>query len=367
MARKETVNAPKTANKGEWSEIYVLFKLLGEKKVYAGDGDLNKIEDLFYPIIKILRDEQNGHYEYSLDDDIVVVTEDGKELLRKSVADFIEMASLLLGIIRKSKKTFVAPEVEQFMSEIHCNKVKAKSQDKTDITIVIHDLRTGMSPTLGFSIKSQLGEESTLFNASRATNFTFKVIGHDFSDEEIAAINEIATRNKYKDRVAGIKNYGGTFEFKEMDNTICRNNFILIDSCLPTIMAAILLEGFQGQGRALKALTEKIAERNPVGYDMSHNQKYYEHKVKNFLVAVALGMKPKTPWNGKYEANGGYLVVKDDGDVLCYHFYDRNLFEDYLYFNTKLDTPDGRNEFGELFRGEDGNFYFKLNLQVRFK
>ena len=29
----------KTANKGEWSEIYVLFKLLGEKKVFAGDGD----------------------------------------------------------------------------------------------------------------------------------------------------------------------------------------------------------------------------------------------------------------------------------------------------------------------------------------
>ena len=37
----------KAANKGEWSEIYVLFKLLGEKRVYAGDGELNKIGDLF--------------------------------------------------------------------------------------------------------------------------------------------------------------------------------------------------------------------------------------------------------------------------------------------------------------------------------
>ena len=67
----------KTANKGEWSETYVLFMLLGEKVVYAGDGNLNKIENLFYPILKILRDEQNAHYEYSLEDDIVVVTEDG--------------------------------------------------------------------------------------------------------------------------------------------------------------------------------------------------------------------------------------------------------------------------------------------------
>lgn len=41
---------------------------------------------------------------------------------------------------------------------------------------------------------------------------------------------------------------------------------------------------------------------------MTHNHKYYECKVKNFLVASALGMIPHTPWNGKYEANGGYIV-----------------------------------------------------------
>lgn len=44
-----------TGNKGEWSEIYTLFKLLGDGVVYAGDQNLNKIQDLFYPIIMILR------------------------------------------------------------------------------------------------------------------------------------------------------------------------------------------------------------------------------------------------------------------------------------------------------------------------
>lgn len=358
----------KTFNKGEWSEIYVMFKLLGEKKVFAGDGDLNKIENLFYPILKILRDEQTGQFEYSLDVDIVVVSEDGKELLRRSVAEFLEMANKLLGIIRSSKGAFVALEVEQFMSEIHCSAVKAKSQDKTDITIVIHDLRTGMTPTLGFSIKSQLGSDSTLFNAGKATNFTFNVTGHEFSQNEIASVNAINTKNKLIDRVSAIQNYGGRLEFLEMDDVICRNNFILIDSCLPQIMADILLEGYQGGSKELKTLTEIIARRNPISYDMTHNQKYYEHKVKNFLVASALGMVPHTPWNGKYDANGGYLVVKDDGDVLCYHFYDRNLFEDYLYCNTRLESPSSsRYEFGSLYCREDGKVYFKLNLQVRFK
>jgi type II restriction enzyme len=43
-----------TGNKGEWSEIYTFFKLLADKKVFSGDADLNKIEELFYPIIRIL-------------------------------------------------------------------------------------------------------------------------------------------------------------------------------------------------------------------------------------------------------------------------------------------------------------------------
>ncbi|MFC2658662.1 MAG: HpaII family restriction endonuclease, partial [Segatella sp.] len=54
--------------------------------------------------------------------------------------------------------------------------------------------------------------------------------------------------------------------------------------------------------------------------------------------------------------------------VLCYHFYDRNLFEDYLYYNTRLESPSSsKYEFATLYRGQDGNLYFKLNLQIRFK
>ena len=51
-------------NKGEWSEIYTLLKLLGEGKVYAGDQNLDKIQDLFYPIIMILRQEKEGDFNY---------------------------------------------------------------------------------------------------------------------------------------------------------------------------------------------------------------------------------------------------------------------------------------------------------------
>ena len=53
-----------TGNKGEWSEIYVLFKILADGKLYAADSNLEKINEIFYPIIKVLRDEISGKWDY---------------------------------------------------------------------------------------------------------------------------------------------------------------------------------------------------------------------------------------------------------------------------------------------------------------
>ena len=47
---------PLTGNKGEWSEIYTLLKILSDKNIYSGDSELNKVETLLFPIIKIIRD-----------------------------------------------------------------------------------------------------------------------------------------------------------------------------------------------------------------------------------------------------------------------------------------------------------------------
>lgn len=357
-----------TGNKGEWSEIYALFKLLGDKMVYAGDASLNKIADIFYPILSVLRNEQNKSYEYAINGDLVIITEDGEELLRKNISDFAQKATELLRTIQSSSGTFSIPKIEQFMSEIHCSKLKAKSQDKTDIRIIIHDLRTGMTPTLGFSIKSQIGNDSTLLNASRATNFCYCISGCSLTDAEIKKINDINTHQKILDRVKTIISKNGVLEYAGMDDSTFKNNLVLIDSFLPPIIASVLAQCYSTGVYDLKKNTEQVSKSNPMGYDINDNLPYYEHKIKNLLVASALGMVPHTPWNALYDANGGYLVVKDDGDVLCYHFYDRNLFESYLFENTKLETPSSsRNDFGKIFKGNDGRNYIKLNLQIRFK
>ena len=78
-------------------------------------------------------------------------------------------------------------------------------------------------------------------------------------------------------------------------------------------------------------------------------------------------MMPSKVWTGEYDATGGYLIVKADGEILCYHIYNKNEFEDYLLVNTKLETASSsRHGFGEIYE-ENGELFFKLNLQIRFK
>lgn len=77
-------------------------------------------------------------------------------------------------------------------------------------------------------------------------------------------------------------------------------------------------------------------------------------------------MMPSKVWTGELDATGGYLIVKEDGEILCYHIYNRNEFEDYLVINTKLETASStRHDFGTIY-SESGELFFKLNLQIRF-
>ena len=355
-----------TGNKGEWSEIYALFKLLGDKQLFAGDADLNKVEELFYPIIKIIRNETGGHFEYEIDGDLVIIS-GGIEKLRIPVKTFTEQAAKLLAKIKGSTGAFSIAEVEAFMKSINCQSLKAKSTAKTDIRIVIHDQKINQTSELGFSIKSQVGNDSTILNAGKTTNFIYQILGFKPTAKEIQAINEINTKSKIKDRVEAINSAGGKLKFITLENSIFKNNLVLIDSLLPDIMAEITKTFYATPFSSIKQLTENINKSNPLNYDTQFAHTFYDYKIKRLLTDAALGMTPSKVWTGIYDATGGYLIVKENGEVLCYHIYNKNQFEDYLFANTKLETASSsRHEFGKIYE-ENDQFYFKLNLQIRFK
>lgn len=45
------------ANRGEWAELYVFFKLLGDGRIYTADDNLNRNPNSYLNILRIIREE----------------------------------------------------------------------------------------------------------------------------------------------------------------------------------------------------------------------------------------------------------------------------------------------------------------------
>lgn len=360
-------------NRGDWSEIYVLLKLLADGEIYGGDKDLNKLPHLQLTVTGILRKEENRkkkvrrEYQYVIGDDSVEVQDlHGNTVASVSRADLTLQASDLLKSIQTAKgRAFTVSDTEAFISGIFCSQLKAKSSDKADIRLVIHDHRSGMEHLLGFSIKSKLGSSSSLINASKTTNFRYRIENLTLSDKEIASWNT-AYEKQVKRLVKRIFSEGGNVAFDSVENTVFESNLVLVDSRLPDLLADLLQVYYTSDVSQVSKLAEIVKARNPLAFNFSLGHDFYAYKLKKYFTESALGLLPGKVWSGIYHASGGYIIVKQDGDVLCYHVYHRNTLEDYLYNNTRFETPSTkRHGFGRIFK-ENEQLYILLNLQVRF-
>ncbi len=355
-----------TGNKGEWSETYAFLRLLADGRIFAADEQLNRIHNMFFPIIKIIREETLGSpYEYrpnTANAEVEIYLND-TQILRLPASTFEAEADRLFVDINAcgaGRGAFEVTRTESFIRSIYMNKLKAPSTDKADINIQIHDVNTGYEKVVGFSIKSELGMPPTLLNAGRTTNFIYRVEGLDRM--HIGPINAINTQRKIKDRIKAITDNGGQLFFESMENDTFNDNLIMVDSQMPAIVAQMLIGYYSESTADCMGLVDYVSRINP----LLRSADFYRHKIKEMLCAVALGMKPATKWDGTDEASGGYIIVRTNGDVLAYHIYNRDAFRGYLLNNTKLESgSSSRHGYGVLYE-QDGNIYIKLNLQIRF-
>ena len=167
-------------NVGEWSELYVLIKLLSDGILYQSDINLCRDSNNAYQVIKAFKDEAN----YSLEFDRVgnhlkvyrVINDENTLLKEYTFDDFNEISKQILDSIKtKSERTFSIPNIQQFLSDNCILTTKASSNSKADIRLRIYDHRLASETELGFSIKSLLGRKSTLFNTGPGNNLDMKL------------------------------------------------------------------------------------------------------------------------------------------------------------------------------------------------
>lgn len=348
-------------NIGDWAKFYVLIRLLADGKLYSANEDLTKNENCWFPILGIFRDEDRvNHIEYRRNaQNVIHLYFNGTWVRQILTSELAEAADLFFkAIVRgQGQGAFEIKGAEDIMKKLKCQKIKADSADKTDITMKVHDPFTNCNRICGYSIKSDLGAPPTLLNASQATNFKFEVSG--VSDTDAEKINSIRTKNKVKERIGKIKN----LKFIAVSNKNFSDNLRLVDTKMAEILAEMLKIYYGENISSCAELATALDERDPLKFDVEN---IYPYKIKKFLCAVALGLRPSKVWNGIEEANGGYVIVKQSGEVLAYHLHDRNSFENYLLNNTRLETPStGKFKFGSIY-AEDGRNFLNLNLQVRF-
>ena len=133
---------------------------------------------------------------------------------------------------------------------------------------------------------------------------------------------------------------------------------------MPMIYAEMIKRYYYGEAKFIPELTALVADSGIV--NTIDNAVYCAHNVKEMLTNIALGMVPNTLWTGDYEATGGFIIVKEDGDVVCYHIYNRNSFKNYIFAATRFDTPSqSKFGFGKIY-DDNGRQMIKLNVQIRF-
>jgi len=374
-----------TGNKGEWSELYTFLRLLADGKLYAADGHLNKIDSIYFPIIKIIREETIGKRKDYFTGSEITISIDGNEI-KIPAHYFSEEAEHLLKQIKSvSGHSFSSEKTEKFMNIISVECLEDKSRDKADIIVQIHDIQTGFSPEVGFSIKSKLGKPATLFNASKASNFTYEIIGDKDKLNFIAANlekiqgveipNSINKSNGIKQIIQEIENLGCDLSYNDVDDRFC-SNLMMSDSQMPIIVAELLIAYYSGQSKArVESALEKVILKNPLSVNSDKASIFYIHKIKSLLCDMALGMVATLEWYGTDEASGGYIVVKEDGEIVAYHILKRDLFKDYLFLNAKFEAPQRFDslppskkkgfDYGYIYE-KDSKLFIKLNLQIRF-
>lgn len=348
-----------SANRGEWSELYALGYLLVHGGGYAADEQANIDRNIFYRVLEIV-DNPSGREAttYTVEDSEVHISKEGFGIVKILKSDIApELSKFFDDLVAKTDaRAFSLNSGDALMALFHKTKLSAASTLSQDLQMVLEDRDSKLpTPLRGFSVKSEIGAAATVLNASHSTNITYEVIG-------LTKSPKFTDPSKVKKNIKELKSNGFSLKFDSFDSATFNESLANIDSNLPEYLSELMLSYFENTTRTRSILS--LCELK--WGNGSKEDKLKISKIKKFLSAISMGLRPNQIWSGYPQDFGGLLLVKENGDVLFYYLYNLKRFEEYLYSMLKFDTPStARHGFGQLYEIE-GKQFLKLNLQIRF-
>lgn len=350
-------------NRGEWSELYTLGYLLSNGGAFGADENQSRMEDLFYKVLEIYLAGKTPEDElqYKIGDDSVKILVSGSEVDQVSRSDLASQIENFFGDLTKYDigPTFPLASGSKLLKVLNKKTISAPStQHTSDMDIVFEDRDSKLpTPRVGFSIKSQVGNASTLLNAGKGTNFEYEV---EIPEGEDSDYLKNLDQSKVRSNLSALETKGYKFKFKRILSENFQTNLELLDSRMPEYLAELLLNFYSGKPSKFSEVVDLTFPQS----EKQNIQKYF--KMKQFLGVVAMGMRPNDEWDGDVTKFKGLIVVKTDGDVVFYYLYNINNFQDFLFNNVRFEVAStSRHQFGFAYE-EENKWFIRLNLQIRF-
>ena len=366
-----------SATKRELGELYTFFRLLADGAVSPGTPKAEKDETLRWPVALIQREEHDGTRRYYIEaQEVRVVSgttgKDGsfvpgeKEELCFPREDFGDAAELVLHLLKNvsGEEVEVTEGLEAFLDAVNIFDLEAKTEDRTDFSIAFWHPE---APLAGFNVRSRLSAMNPLLDGGRAANLKLEQSGIKFATPTVNKINALPeSPTEVAERMMMIERLGGVLKYSDVADRVFRCNLLMIDLHFPRVLAEMVRMMHLDGITRVSELTEQMKIINPlkIKEELISKHGFYEFKMKQFLLALALGMRPAKIYNGTDSAVEGILLVDGKGEVLCYHKSEKKTFEDFLYLNSRLEKGSvDKDKYGFLER-ENGVYYFKLNVKI---
>lgn len=354
------------ATKRELGELYTFFRLLADGEVSPGTPAARKDETVKWPVSMIKREEHDGSRFYYVEDkEIRISSETGEQSIPRE--DFAAAASEIYELLKSpsvDEYVEVSDTVETFLNTVAIYDLEAKTEDRTDFSVAFWHPD---APLCGFNVRCRLSSMNPLLDGGRAANLKLEQSGIKFATPTVNKINALPeSPTEVAERMMMIERLGGVLKYSDVADRVFRSNLLMIDLHFPRVLAEMVRMMHLDGITRVRDLTERIKEINPlkIKEELISKHGFYEFKMKQFLMALALGMRPAKIYNGVDSAVEGLFLVDGSGDVLCYHRSNYQAFADFLYQNTRFEKGNvDKDKYGFLER-ENGVYYFKLNIKL---
>lgn len=371
------------ATKREVGELYTFFRLLADGKVSLGTPQAIRHETDSWNIAFVQRVEHNGIRRYYIEDKTIRLVDgvldrnnffnpSGDKETRVPREDFDDAATLLLALLKGGKTATEGTDIllpdalEAFLNMLEIYNLEAQTEDRTDFHIAFHHVD---APLTGFVIRNRLAPMNPLLDGGRAANLKLEQTGVKFAVPTVNKVNALPeSPMEVAERMMLIERLGGILKYADVADRVFRSNLLMIDLHFPRMLTEMIRMMHLDGITRISELTERVKQINPLKIkdELINKHGYYEYKMKQFLLALALGMRPAKIYNGTDSAIEGILFVAANGDVLCYHQSRRESFVDFLYLNTRFEKGAvDKDKYGFLER-ENGVYFFKLNAKIGF-